>query len=71
MAQKTHPCAADVAFCVMRTMVPVRLDRCYSVVASSNPLLARSKPALVYTVTAGVGLVNDDIDTIATWFEAN
>jgi hypothetical protein len=31
MAQKMHPCAADVAFCVMRAMVPVRPDRCYSV----------------------------------------
>jgi hypothetical protein len=30
-----------------------------------------SAPALVYTVAAGVALVNDDIDTIATWLEVN
>lgn len=33
MAQKTQPRAADVAFCVMRAIVPMRPDRHHSVTA--------------------------------------
>jgi hypothetical protein len=44
MAQKMHPRAVDVASCVMRAIVPVRRDRCYSVnaqPAQSRALLGR------------------------------
>ena len=35
MAQKMHPRAADVSFCVMRAIVLERPDRCYCVDAGA------------------------------------
>jgi hypothetical protein len=56
-------CAADLPF-VWIDDETTDVDRTW--VANHHP-----EPALLHTVTPGVGLTNDDIDTIATWLEVN
>jgi hypothetical protein len=58
MAQKMHPCADEVASCVMRAIVPLRPDGCYSVDAAD----AHRSREYVYDYGRGalVGDIADD-----------